>query len=161
MDQVDRPRTRGGDGGLTASALATAGKAAHLIDMDKSLITPAKLGEILRPVSPEEERRRERRVRENFWRTARRAARHVPFMEDVVAGYFAATDRSTPARVRGILLAALAYFVMPVDMIPDFLIGFGFTDDLAVLTAAVTAIQGHIKPAHRRAAREALEREQG
>lgn len=129
--------------------------------MNESVISRAKLGEILKPVSAEEDRRRERRVRENFWRTARRAARHIPFMEDVVASYYAATDRNTPTRVRGILLAALAYFVMPVDMIPDFLIGFGFTDDLAVLTAAVTAIQGHIKPAHRAAAREALEREPG
>ncbi len=127
--------------------------------MNESVISRAKLGEILKPVSAEEDQRRERRVRENFWRTARRAARHIPFMEDVVASYYAATDRNTPTRVRGILLAALAYFVMPVDMIPDFLIGFGFTDDLAVLTAAVTAIQGHIKPAHRAAAREALERE--
>ncbi len=127
--------------------------------MSKSVISQTKVGEILKPVSADEDRQRERRVRENFWRTARRAARHIPFMEDVVASYYAATDRNTPTRVRGILLAALAYFVMPVDMIPDFLIGFGFTDDLAVLTAAVTAIQGHIKPTHRAAAREALERE--
>lgn len=127
--------------------------------MNKSVISQTKVGEILKPVSADEDRQRERRVRENFWRTARRAARHIPFMEDVVASYYAATDRNTPTRVRGILLAALAYFVMPVDMIPDFLIGFGFTDDLAVLTAAVTAIQGHINPTHRAAAREALERE--
>lgn len=129
--------------------------------MKKITISEAKLGEILKPVDPEEEARREERVRETFWRTTRRAARHVPFMEDVVAAYFAALDRKTPTRVRGTLLAALAYFVLPLDMIPDFLIGFGFTDDLAVLTAAITAIQGHIKPAHREAARAALEDDAG
>lgn len=116
----------------------------------------AKIGDILKPVSVREDARREERVRENFWRTLRRAARQVPFMEDVVAAYFAALDNRTPTRVRGTLLAALAYFVMPFDMIPDFLVGLGFTDDLAVLTAAITAIQGHIRPAHRKAAREAL-----
>lgn len=116
----------------------------------------AKLGEILKPVGAGEEARRERRVRADFWRTARRAARQVPFMDEVVAAYFAAADKRTPLRVRGTLLAALAYFVMPVDMIPDFVVGLGFTDDLAVLTAAITAIKGHIRPAHRRAAREAL-----
>jgi len=42
-------------------------------------------------------------------------------------------------------------------MIPDFLVGFGFTDDAAVLMAAIAAIRGHIKPAHRRMAREALD----
>lgn len=116
----------------------------------------AKIDGILKPVSVREDARRERRVRENFWRTAKRAARHVPFMEDVVAAYFAALDKRTPMRVRGTLLAALAYFVLPVDMIPDFIVGFGFTDDVAVLTAAIAAIQGHIKPAHRKAALDAL-----
>ena len=116
----------------------------------------AKIDGILKPVSVREDARREKRVRENFWRTAKRAARHVPFMEDVVAAYFAALDKRTPMRVRGTLLAALAYFVLPVDMIPDFIVGFGFTDDVAVLTAAIAAIQGHIKPAHRKAALDAL-----
>lgn len=115
------------------------------------------VGGSLKAASGGEEARRERKVRAHFWRTAKRAARYVPFMEDVVAGYFAAFDSRTPVRVRGTLLAALAYFVMPVDMIPDFVVGFGFTDDVAVLTAALTAVRSHIKPAHRRAAREALE----
>lgn len=116
----------------------------------------AKLGEILKPVGTDEEAQRERRVRADFWRTTRRAARHVPFMDEVVAAYFAAVDKRTPTRVRGTLLAALAYFVMPFDLIPDFVIGLGFTDDVAVLTAAIAAIRGHIRPAHRKAAREAL-----
>ena len=116
----------------------------------------ARIAGILAPVSPNEDARRERRVRARFWRTAKRAARHIPFMEDVAAGYFAAIDRKTPLRVRGTLLAALAYFVMPLDMIPDFIVAFGFTDDLAVLTAAMTAIRGHIRPEHHEAARSAL-----
>ncbi|MEO3387249.1 YkvA family protein [Mesorhizobium sp. CAU 1741] len=117
----------------------------------------AKIQEILKPVAAEEEARQEQRVRAGFWRTARRAARHIPFMDEVVAAYFAALDPKTPTRVRGTLLAALAYFVMPADLIPDFLIGFGFTDDLAVLMAAMTSIRGHITQEHRKAAREALD----
>jgi uncharacterized membrane protein YkvA (DUF1232 family) len=116
----------------------------------------AKIDEILRPGDRDENERRESKVRTEFWRTAKRAARHVPFMDEVVASYYAALDKRTPMRVRGTLLAALAYFVMPIDMVPDFLVGLGFTDDLAVLTAAITAIQGHITPAHRKAARDAL-----
>ncbi|MBI1620864.1 YkvA family protein [Aquamicrobium zhengzhouense] len=117
----------------------------------------AKITEILAPVSPSEDVRREKRVRAGFWRTARRAAKHIPFMEDVVASYYAALDSRTPLRVRGTLLAALAYFVMPLDMIPDFIAAFGFTDDIAVLTGAIAAIRGHIRPEHRQAAREALD----
>ncbi|RIK83799.1 MAG: DUF1232 domain-containing protein [Hyphomicrobiales bacterium] len=117
----------------------------------------AKIGEILKPAGVREDARREADVRDRFWRTARRAARQVPFMEDVVAAYYAALDRATPLKVRGTLLAALAYFVMPADMIPDFIVGLGFTDDVAVLSAAIAAIRGHIKPAHRDMARAALE----
>jgi uncharacterized membrane protein YkvA (DUF1232 family) len=95
--------------------------------------------------------------RENFWRTAKKAARHVPFMEDVVAAYYCALDNQTPMRAKGVILAALGYFILPADAIPDFIFGLGFTDDVAVLTAALATIRAHLKPAHRLAAREALE----
>lgn len=95
-------------------------------------------------------------VRRDFWRTAKKAARQVPFMEDVVAAYYCALDKQTPLRAKGILLAALGYFVLPVDTIPDVMFGLGFTDDIAVLTAAITAVRAHLKPGHKAAAREAL-----
>ncbi|MEQ1943802.1 YkvA family protein [Mesorhizobium sp. VNQ89] len=95
-------------------------------------------------------------VRAKFWRTAKKAARHIPFMDEVVAGYFCALDKNTPLRAKAILLAALGYFVLPTDTIPDFILGFGFTDDMAVLTAALAAVRTHMTPAHRLAAREAL-----
>jgi len=95
-------------------------------------------------------------VRAKFWRTAKKAARQIPFMEEVVAAYYCAMDKKTPVRAKGILLAALGYFVLPVDVIPDFVLGLGFTDDLAVLTAAITAVSAHIKPAHRLAAKRAI-----
>ena len=76
----------------------------------------------------------------------------VPFMEDVVASPITAPS----TRVRGILLAALAYFVLPLDAMPDFLAFVGFSDDVAMLTAALAAIRAHITPAHYIAAREAL-----
>ncbi len=98
----------------------------------------------------------ERNLREDFWRTAKKAARHVPFMEDVVAAYYCALDKETPLRAKGIVLAALGYFILPTDTIPDVIFGLGFTDDIAVLTAAITAVGAHLKPAHKAAAREAL-----
>ncbi len=98
----------------------------------------------------------ESEVSAKFWRTAKKAARHIPFMEDVVAAYYCALDSNTPLKAKGILLAALGYFVLPTDAIPDFIFGLGFTDDVAVLTAAIAAVRAHITPAHRLAAREAL-----
>lgn len=99
----------------------------------------------------------ERRVRRGFWRTMRRAAGRIPFAEDAGAAYFCALDPATPGRVRGVLLAALAYFVLPADMIPDFVAGLGFTDDATVLMAAVAAVSPHIRRRHRERARRVLE----
>ena len=82
-------------------------------------------------------------------------------MEDVVASYYCAMDPETPTRVRAILIAALAYFILPLDSIPDFLMGFGFTDDIAVLGAALAAIKGNITDGHRLAAQKALADEDG
>jgi uncharacterized membrane protein YkvA (DUF1232 family) len=95
-------------------------------------------------------------IREKFWRTAKRAARQVPFMEELVAAYYCALDRRTPLRARAVLFAALGYFVLPADTIPDVILGLGFTDDVAVLTAAIAAVRAHMTPAHRLAAKRAL-----
>lgn len=95
-------------------------------------------------------------VRENFWPKVRRVAGRVPFVEDLLAAYYCAIDRETPLRVRGILLAALAYFIVPTDMVPDFLAGFGFTDDAAVIATALAMVGAHIKDIHRERARRAL-----
>ena len=98
----------------------------------------------------------EGQVRAKFWRTAKKAARQIPFMEDVVAAYYCAFDNKTPLRAKAILVAALGYFVLPADAIPDVIIGLGFTDDIAVLTAAITAVRAQLTPVHRQAAREAM-----
>ncbi|WP_183431669.1 MULTISPECIES: YkvA family protein [Phyllobacteriaceae] len=116
-----------------------------------------KIGEILEPGSEEQQKKRAEQVRAGFWKTARKAARSIPFMDEVVAAYYCAMDPRTPFRVRGTLLAALAYFVLPFDFVPDILLGIGFTDDVAVLMTALAAIRSHITPAHREAARKALE----
>jgi uncharacterized membrane protein YkvA (DUF1232 family) len=124
--------------------------------MNRNTADDVKVGEILAPVDAAENRRRERDVRARFWRTAKRAARQVPFMDELVAAYYAAMDERTPARAKAMMLAALAYLVVPFDIVPDFLAVIGFGDDIAVLTAAIAAIRPHIKESHRAAAREAL-----
>jgi len=87
----------------------------------------------------------------------RRIARHVPFAEDALAAYHCVRDPQTSARVKFILLAALAYLVLPVDAVPDILPILGFTDDAAVLAAAMSAVRGEIRPEHREAARATLD----
>ena len=71
-----------------------------------------KFGEILLPGDEDTQSRREKTVRQKFWPTFRRAVRQIPFSRDVIAGFYCALDPQTPTKVRGVLLAALAYFVM-------------------------------------------------
>jgi uncharacterized membrane protein YkvA (DUF1232 family) len=99
--------------------------------------------------SPPDERR--------FWRKVRRVLVRVPFAEDLLAAYFCAVDRHTPTYVRAVLLGAVAYFVLPSDMIPDLLAPLGFSDDASVIAAAITAVGSHLQPRHRDQARDRLQ----
>lgn len=99
-----------------------------------------------------------RRVREGFWRKFKRVATKLPFAQDLAAAWFCAVDPTTPFRARATLIGALAYFVMPVDVIPDFLVVAGFTDDASVMLAAITAVAAHIRPDHRRKAADAMKK---
>jgi uncharacterized membrane protein YkvA (DUF1232 family) len=102
---------------------------------------------------------RERKVRRDFWAKLKRFAGRVPFVEDIVAAYYCALDPATPMRVRGMLLAALAYFILPFDLIPDMLPVLGFADDAALLTAVFGLVAAHITDTHRGAAARALDKE--
>ncbi|HEY1475392.1 MAG TPA: YkvA family protein [Pseudolabrys sp.] len=97
-------------------------------------------------------------LRDSFWRKLRRVAAQIPFAEDLLAAYYCAFDRDTPLPVKATLVGALAYFVLPIDAIPDVLPVIGFTDDAAVLAAAINLVATHISPLHREAARTALNR---
>jgi uncharacterized membrane protein YkvA (DUF1232 family) len=97
-------------------------------------------------------------VRRAFWPKLAGNLARLPFAEDVVAAYYCAVDLATPLRAKGILMAALAYFILPLDAVPDFILGLGFTDDLAVLMAAFGVIRAHLTDQHRERAREALDR---
>ena len=100
--------------------------------------------------------RHERIVREGFWRKVRRLLGRIPFAEDLVSAYYCAVDRSTPLMARATLIGAIAYFVVPIDAIPDALAIIGFSDDAAVLATAIAVAGAHILPRHREKARAAL-----
>jgi uncharacterized membrane protein YkvA (DUF1232 family) len=113
------------------------------------------------PTLPPGTDRQKARVEAGFWRKVRRLVGRVPFLEEAVAAYYCATDSASPTRVRGVLIAALAYFVIPMDLIPDFIASIGFTDDAAVLLTAIQAVAPHIKDDHRVQARAAVRRLSG
>ena len=97
-------------------------------------------------------------VRRRFWSKLKQVAAKLPFAEDLLAAYYCAFDRQTPRHVQAALIGALAYFVLPFDIIPDMMPLLGFTDDAAVLATALRMVATHIRPEHRAAARQAIAR---
>ncbi|HEY8003916.1 MAG TPA: YkvA family protein [Phenylobacterium sp.] len=111
-----------------------------------------------RALTPHVMRVNERRVARGFWPKIRKVAAHVPFASEALAVWYCASDDETPVAAKGMMFAALAYFVMPVDAIPDFIAGIGYTDDAAVFVAMLSIVGKHLKPRHRAAAKAAVER---
>jgi uncharacterized membrane protein YkvA (DUF1232 family) len=95
-------------------------------------------------------------LRRKFWRKLRGVIARIPFAEDLLAAYYCAFDRATPLHVKATLIGAIAYFILPIDAIPDLLPVIGFTDDAAVLAAALRLVANHITSEHRTVAREKL-----
>ena len=107
-----------------------------------------------KPLRPEDwvgtdEASNERKVRAGFVQAAKKHLIRVPMAEDVVAMYFCLLDSRTPYWVKGVAAAALAYFVLPLDAVPDFLPLVGLSDDIGVLSAALATISTHITSEHR------------
>ena len=98
----------------------------------------------------------EAHVRAGFWPKIRATIAYIPFAEDALAAYYCAFDRTTPLAVKATLVGAIAYFVLPIDAIPDVMPILGFTDDAAVLTTALRLVASHVTPEHRTLAQEKL-----
>lgn len=92
-----------------------------------------------------------------FWRKLGRMLAYIPFADDLVAAWYCALDSGTPAHVRALLWGAVAYFILPVDVVPDYLIAVGFTDDAAVIAMVMTLLGRHVAPSHRAAAKDRLD----
>lgn len=86
----------------------------------------------------------------------KRTAKALPFTEDALAAWYCARDPATPMRIKVILISAVAYFVLPIDAVPDLIPVLGFTDDAAVIAAALAAVASELKPEHRDKARTTL-----
>ncbi|MEO1552979.1 MAG: YkvA family protein [Pseudomonadota bacterium] len=101
------------------------------------------------------ERQRKRTKRKLIPKLLRVAGR-IPFADDLASAYYCAIDAETPIKAKMVLFAALGYFVLPVDVVPDFVTGLGFTDDATVLATALGVVGAHIREPHRIAARRLL-----
>jgi uncharacterized membrane protein YkvA (DUF1232 family) len=100
-------------------------------------------------LEPSDERR--------LWKKLARVAARITFADQLVAAWYCAIDPQTPQHVRGVLLAALGYFLLPADAIPDLIVGLGFTDDASVIAAVLATVGRYLTAEHRERARRRLD----
>jgi uncharacterized membrane protein YkvA (DUF1232 family) len=95
---------------------------------------------------------------EGFWEKVKKYAVSAGegVIEIALKLYYALQDSDTPIWAKGVIIAALGYFISPVDAIPDVVPVVGYSDDLGVLAAAVAAVAAHIKEDHVNHAKETI-----
>lgn len=108
------------------------------------------------PADPARLAAEETRLSRRFWRKLKHTITYLPFAETFLAAFYAGIDPKTPASAKAVLLGAIGYFVVPLDFVPDLLGAFGYGDDIAVILAAIKAVESSIRDEHREKAREWL-----
>lgn len=95
----------------------------------------------------------------SFWNKVTKRAKKIgkPVVEIALMLFFCLKDDDTPIQAKSVIVAALAYFVLPLDLVADFLPAIGYTDDLAALPVALMTVTSHIKPEHKEQAAQKLE----
>jgi uncharacterized membrane protein YkvA (DUF1232 family) len=91
----------------------------------------------------------EKIVKNEFWNKLKKFTGMIPFTKDAVSMYYCAIDSKTPLYAKAIAFGALAYFVSPMDAIPDFIPIAGLTDDAGVIAAALIAIGKNVSDEHK------------
>jgi len=121
-------------------------------------VTPEDVLDPAKALVPSVQKVNELRVQRGFWPKIVRTAARIPFADQALSVWYAARDPETPPAAKGMMLGALAYFVLPIDAIPDIFAGIGFTDDAAVFAALIATLGANIKRRHRDQAGETVER---
>ncbi len=98
------------------------------------------------PETEEEYNRKEEYVRENFEQKMQSLRSGIRLAKHVLALFRYMTDEAIPWYKKSIVVAALVYFIMPFDAIPDMLPLIGYLDDFGVIAAVLAFLGKEIKP---------------
>ncbi|MCU6709905.1 YkvA family protein [Paenibacillus sp. J5C_2022] len=93
-------------------------------------------------------------VEEGFWGKVKRYASKVPFAREVMALYYCALDPATPRAAKVTAIGAIAYWILPLDLLPDFIPVAGFADDATAVIIAFKTLSGFITEEHREKAEQ-------
>lgn len=82
-----------------------------------------------------------------FWKKMTKAAKKagIKLIYTALVLYYALQSPSISKKDKGIIWGALGYFILPLDLFPDFFPG-GYTDDLAALLLALYKVANNITP---------------
>ena len=83
---------------------------------------------------------------DSFWEKLRKFASKAGIKVTYTALllYYVLQKPTTPLWVKTTIIAALGYFISPLDAIPDLMLGVGYTDDLGALAMALTTATMYI-----------------
>lgn len=70
--------------------------------------------------------------------------------------YYVLLDEDTSLKDKAVIIGALGYFILPIDLVPDFIPIAGYADDIAALTACLHTVKANITPAVRKKAVQKL-----
>ncbi len=68
--------------------------------------------------------------------------------------FYCLKDNKTPKTAKAIIIGALGYLILPIDVIPDFIPVVGLVDDLVVISGAIYSVSKYIKEEHKEKAKE-------
>lgn len=89
-----------------------------------------------------------------FWNKVKKLGKKV--LKPALQLYYVMKESSTPLDTKGLIIGALGYLILPIDLIPDFIPVAGYTDDLTALLAVVKMCKEHITPEIERKVRKDL-----
>ncbi len=81
-------------------------------------------------------------VEEKLWEKVERTGKKVSFIKDIIALYNYLMDDRVQWYRKTVVVGALLYFIMPMDLMPDLAPLVGYMDDLGVITATLKFL-GH------------------
>lgn len=86
------------------------------------------------------------KLRSVSWKDVNAAAAKDKFLVlgRISRAYATGQYREVPWKTMLMIVAALAYFVMPIDLLPDLVPITGLTDDVAILAAVYNAVSGEV-----------------
>ena len=96
--------------------------------------------------SEEDYAEKEKYIEENLWCKLEKVGKKISFARDVMALYRYMKDSFVSWHRKAIVIAALIYFISPIDSIPDLTPFFGYLDDLGVITALLKFLGSELVP---------------